>query len=106
MKSLVVNFLALFLINQLFSWVMIDSYVTILVMALVLTILNATVKPVLKFLCFPVTFLTFGLFSLVINAIVLQLTFMFVDGVYITSFGATILAGIIVSIANSVLNEK
>ncbi len=106
MKSLVVNFLALFLINQLFSWVMIDSYVTILVMALVLTILNATVKPVLKFLCFPVTFLTFGLFSLVINAIVLQLTFMFVDGAYITSFGATILAGIIVSIANSVLNEK
>ncbi len=106
MRSLVVNFLALFLINQLFSWVMIDSYVTILVMALVLTILNATVKPVLKFLCFPVTFLTFGLFSLVINAIVLQLTFMFVDGAYITSFGATILAGIIVSIANSVLNEK
>ena len=85
---------------------MIDSYVTILAMALVLTILNATVKPVLKFLCFPVTFLTFGLFSLVINAIVLQLTFMFVDGAYITSFGATILAGIIVSIANSVLNEK
>ncbi len=106
MKSLVVNFLALFLINQLFPWVRIDSYVTILVMALVLTILNATVKPVLKFLCFPVTFLTFGLFSLVINAIVLQLTFMFVDGAYIASFGATILAGIIVSLANSVLNEK
>ncbi len=106
MKSLVVNFLALFLVDQLFNWVAIDSYVTILVMALVLTILNATVKPILKFLCFPVTILTFGLFSLVINGLVLQLTFMFVDGAYIASFGGTIIASIIISIANSILNEK
>ena len=106
MKSLVVNFLALFLVDQLFNWVAIDSYVTILVMALVLTILNATVKPILKFLCFPVTILTFGLFSLVINGLVLQLTFMFVDGAYIASFGGTIIASIIISVANSILNEK
>lgn len=106
MKSLVVNFLALFLIDQLFNWVSIDSYATILVMALVLTILNATAKPILKFLCFPVTILTFGLFSLVINGLVLHLTFMFVDGAYIASFGSTIIASIIISIANSILNEK
>ena len=106
MKSLVVNFLALFLVDQLFNWVAIDSYVTILVMALVLTILNGTVKPILKFLCFPVTILTFGLFSLVINGLVLQLTFMFVDGAYIASFGGTIIASIIISVANSILNEK
>ncbi|MCI5773960.1 MAG: phage holin family protein [Erysipelotrichaceae bacterium] len=106
MKNLVVNFLALLLVDQLFSFIMIDSYVTMLVMALVLTILNATVKPILKFLCFPVTFLTFGLFSLIINAGVLQLTFMFVDGAYAASFGGLIIAGIVVSLANSVLCGK
>ena len=60
--------------------------------ALVLGILNATVKPVLKVLSFPVTVLTLGIFSLVVNAVVLELASFFSRnifhaGIYVSSFG-------------------
>ena len=48
--------------------------VTILWVAVIFGLLNAVVKPVLKFLSLPVIILTLGLFSLIVNALMLELT--------------------------------
>ncbi|HWB89951.1 MAG TPA: phage holin family protein [Acidimicrobiia bacterium] len=75
-----------------------------IIIALILGIANAVVKPILKILSLPLVILTLGLFLLVVNAIVLQIV-VWLSGVFelgLTSTGffwATFLASIVVSIA-------
>lgn len=71
--------------------------------ALVLGILNATVKPVLKVLSLPVNLLTLGIFGLVVNAFVLELASylsrnIFHVGVYVDGFGAAFVGAIVISL--------
>ena len=70
--------------------------------ALVLAVVNAIVKPIVSFFSLPITFLTLGLFSLVINAGMLYLVAWVVDGVHTTGFIQTALAAVIIAIVSSV----
>ncbi|KRN96604.1 hypothetical protein IV55_GL001125 [Furfurilactobacillus siliginis] len=77
-----------------------------LVASLVLAILNAAIKPVLVIFSLPITFLTLGLFSIVINAVMLELTSFFVgaQNFQIANFGMAMLAAIIMSLCNAVIS--
>ncbi len=66
--------------------------------AVVLAVANAVLKPILHVLTFPVTILTLGLFSLVINALMLYVVEWAVPGVHTTGFWQTIVASIIISV--------
>jgi len=70
--------------------------------ALVLSFVNAFIRPVLKVFAFPITVLTLGLFSLVVNAAMLSLVAAVVPGVRTTGFLATIVASILIAIVSSV----
>ena len=77
------------------------------VASIVLSILNIFIKPLLSLLSFPITFLTFGLFSVVINGIMLELTAVFVGAHFsFTSFGAAVIVAIILSIANTIITNQ
>lgn len=86
-----------------------DSWVGFLVVALLLGVLNALVKPILTVLSLPAVLLTLGLFLLVVNAIVLALTVWLSDalGLPLTSdgFGWTFLAALIVSLVSWALES-
>lgn len=76
--------------------------------ALALALVNALVKPTMQFLSFPITFLTLGLFSLVINALMLELAAylareVFGTGIAISGFGSAFIGAIIISIVSSIL---
>jgi putative membrane protein len=87
----------------------------LLVVALVFSVVNALVKPIISFLSCPITVLTLGLFTFVINALMLMLTSFLVGQVADQewfAFGgpwdgflAALLAGVIMSIVNGVLTE-
>jgi len=66
--------------------------------ALVLTLAQLTIKPILTLLTLPINILTLGLFSLVINGLIIWLMASIVPGIYLKSFGAAIIAWILVSI--------
>ncbi len=68
--------------------------------AIVLGILNITVKPVLQVLSIIPTLLTIGLFLLVINGAVIILAGWLVDGFEVANFGAAVLFSIVVSVIN------
>lgn len=68
-----------------------------LVLVLVLTVLNVLIKPLLVILTLPVNLMTLGLFTLVINAVILQLAINFVPGVVSTGFGTTLVASLVIS---------
>lgn len=85
----------------------IDSLGTAIIASFVLAILNWTVKPLLHIISLPITFITFGLFSFVINAITLELTSTLVgsSSFHFSSFGAALIVAVIMAICNSIINS-
>ena len=78
--SLVVTTIALLIISKLPTGVEIDSIQKGFIAAIVFGVLNAILHPVLAFISLPITFLTFGLFSLVVNGFIFGLSALLVRG--------------------------
>lgn len=72
-----------------------------IVMAIVLGILNLFLKPILTILTLPITILTLGLFSLVINALLIMLADALVPGFSIGGFWIAVLFSIVLSLVNA-----
>lgn len=98
--SLLVNSVGIFIIGYLLTGVEIKNFLTALGVAILLGIVNTFVKPILVFLTLPITILTFGLFILVINALMLMLVDAMVDGLKIKNFGWALLYSLLLSILN------
>ncbi len=75
-----------------------------LLVAAVLGLLNALLRPVLVVLTFPITLLTFGLFLLVINGIVLKLAAALLAGFTIQGIWPAVVAGLVLSILSTALD--
>ena len=80
------------------------NFASALILALILSLLNVTLKPLLIILTIPVTFLTLGLFLLVINAVIILVADYFVDGVNVSGFMWALLFSIVLSVINAILN--
>lgn len=98
LTAVVVVFLAKFL-----PGVAVAGYLTAIIVALVLALLNLIVKPVLILFTLPVTIVTFGLFLLVINAIIILLADSFIDGFDVSGFWIALLFSLLLSIFQSIL---
>lgn len=72
--------------------------------AVVLAVINNTIKPIISALAFPITVLTLGLFSLVINGAMIVLASLIVPGFSIPSFGMAIVFALVMSLVNWVLH--
>ncbi len=86
-----------------------ESRSAIFVFALIVGLINATIRPVLRLLTLPLTCLTFGLFSLALNAALFGLAAWLTPGMAVTPLGAVvgaIVASIFSGIIFSVLDER
>lgn len=72
--------------------------------AFVLALVNMVIKPIVFILSLPVTILTLGLFTLVINGLMVYLALWITPGLSIT-FGGAIIAGIVIGIVNFAVNK-
>lgn len=87
-----------------------ESIVALLIISVVFGLINAVIRPIVSFLSLPVTCLTLGLFTLVINAAMLWLTvwitsFLPVHVLIDTFFWTTILAALIIAIVSTIVNR-
>jgi len=82
-----------------------DSLMSVPFAALVLGLLNTLVKPLLFIITLPLTVVTLGLFLLVLNAIMLELTAWLVPGFRIDSFGWAIVGAIVLTLVSLVTNR-
>ena len=96
----IVNTLALFLVVTVVPNFSYRNWVTLAVAALVLGLLNAVVRPILFVLTLPFTLVTLGLFLLVLNAIMLELTAWLVPDFDIHGFGWAIVGALVLSIVS------
>ena len=103
--SLLLNSLALFLTDKLVPGFEIKDFVTAILLAIILGLLNTFIKPLLLFLTAPFTLLTLGLFIFVVNAIVLGIAAYIVPGVTINGGAwAAILAAVVLSVVSTILS--
>lgn len=76
----------------------VDGFMTALVAAVVLSVINIFIKPVLMALTMPITVLTLGLFALALNALLIMLVGMLVPGFDVASFWSALLFSLVLSI--------
>lgn len=100
-----VTALAAYFAAWLLPGVTIANVQTTIIVALVLAILNAIVKPILIILTIPITLVTLGLFLLVINIIIVKLADYLIDGFAVSNWLAALLFSFIVSVVSSVLHS-
>ncbi|MBT8254668.1 MAG: phage holin family protein [Flavobacteriaceae bacterium] len=103
--KLIISAVAIFILAKVLPGVTLDPpYTTAIVVAIVLVLLNALVKPILIILTLPITIVTLGLFLLIINALIILLADKLIDGFGVSSFWTAILFSILLSILQSVLH--
>jgi len=90
----VLNATALILVAYFLPGFNVESFYSALIVAFFLGILNAIVRPILIILTLPVTILTLGLFTLVINAGIILFVSSFIKGFEVDGFTPALIAGI------------
>lgn len=95
--------LAVVILSKVLPHVSVDSYFTAIVVAIVLSLLNFLVKPLLVILTLPVTILTLGLFLLIINAIIILLADKLINGFVVDGIWWALLFSLLLSFLQSLL---
>jgi putative membrane protein len=106
---LLINAAALWAATRLVSGISFDGdWRLLLAVALVFGVLNAAVRPILMLLTLPLFILTLGLFTFVLNAVMLWLTGSISDtlglGFHVAGFGAAFLGALVVTVVSFVLS--
>jgi putative membrane protein len=107
---IIINAIALWVTAQLLPGIGLSGdIVNLLIVAVVFGLVNAFIRPIVKLLTLPINVFTLGLFSLVINALMLILTAWLTGGLTIAGgiidgFLTALLGGIIISIVSTVLS--
>jgi putative membrane protein len=101
----IISAFAVMLSSYLLPGVRVDDFVTALLVAAVLGVLNAVVKPILVLLTIPLTLLTLGLFLLVINALVIMMADSLVDGFETGGFFWALVFSIIMALVSGLLSQ-
>lgn len=96
--------LALLFVAWIVPGISIQGFFTALVAALVIGIVNAVVRPIISFFTLPINVLTLGLFSFVINALMLMLAAFIVPGFTVAGFGAALLGSLLLTILSVIIN--
>ena len=99
-----VNTVSLIAVAYLMPSIKVDTFVTALIAALVLGLVNAIIRPVLVLLTLPVTLLTLGLFIFVINGLLFWAVGSFVKGFVVDGFWAGFLGAIVYSLISWLLS--
>src|SRR3989344_3878462 len=100
----IVSALVILSISIILPGIHVVNFTTALVTALVLGIINAVLKPIFLILTLPINVVTFGLFTLVINASLIMITTKIVNGFTVDSFWWAILFSVALSIVNAFLH--
>jgi len=109
MKGLILRWLilsvAIMVAAHLFAGIHVDGYGSALFAALVLGILNALFRPILFILTLPINVLTLGLFTFVINAVLLLMTSGITGGLVVDGFGSALFGSLIISLVSLLLSS-
>ena len=96
----ILSAVALLIVSSLVSGFHVSGIASALFAVIVIGFVNATLGFLLKILTFPLTLVTFGIFWIVINALMLKFASAFVPGFVIEGFGPAFIGAIVLSLVN------
>jgi putative membrane protein len=103
---LLIQMVAILILSYLMPGVIwVDGVWSALVAAFLLGLVNGLLRPLLVFFTFPITILTFGLFLLVINGLMLWLVSGIVSGFHVNGFPGAVLGSILISVVTWILSR-
>ncbi|MGB5486857.1 MAG: phage holin family protein [Lysobacterales bacterium] len=103
LRNLLISTISVFVVSYILPGIQIDSIWTAVIVAVVMAVLNVTLKPFLILITIPITIITFGLFLLVINVLVLYAAEALIGGFHIAGFWWALAFSFLVSFVNSIL---
>lgn len=101
----IVSAMVVFSIAYILPGASVVDFTAALVVALALGVINALLKPVFLLLTLPINILTLGLFTFVLNALLIILVSNIVPGFTVDGFLAAFIFGIVLSVVNAVVNN-
>lgn len=101
---ILISTIAVFVTGRILPGVRVDDFTTALLVAVVLGVINAFIRPLLILLTLPINILTMGLFTLVIMGFCAWLTSLIVPGLYIANFWWAIGFAVVLAIINAFFN--
>lgn len=104
--KILLSAISVIIASYILRGVHVDGFLTAIIIALVISILNFFIRPILVVLTIPITIVTFGLFLLVVNAIIVLLAEVLITGFVVDGLGWAILFSLIVSFVNYLLGVQ
>jgi len=102
LTKIIVGGISILIADILLSGVQVDTWTTGFILAGAIILINFTIKPILIILTLPVTLITFGLFLLVINALVVLIAAYFIPGFTVDGFWWALGFALLTSIINGI----
>lgn len=102
--QILVSALAVFASAYILPGVHVDTFLTAIIVAIILGVVNMILKPILVVLTLPITIITLGLFYFVINALMILLVANLVPGFTVDGFWWALLYSLVLSVVSSILN--
>ena len=91
------------------SWIVpgisVENFLSAMLVCLVIALINVFIRPLVEFISLPVTFLTLGLFSFVINALLLMLAGFLTPGFEVEGFLSALLGSIVLSVFAGIVSR-
>jgi putative membrane protein len=103
--SILISSIAIFVAANILPGVKIDSFMTALIVAVVLGFLNAFMRPLLLILTLPLNILTLGLFTFVIMGGIVLLVSAIVPGFHVSGFFPAVLFALVLAVINAFLRS-
>ncbi len=109
MLNLILKWLTFAILIVFVSWIVpgisVDNFISAMLVCVILAIINTFIKPFLQIISFPITVLTLGLFSFVINALLLLLAGAITPGFEVEGFVSALLGSILLALFSIGLNS-
>lgn len=102
--ALLVNTIAVIASGYILPGIEISNFLSAVLVAIVLGVLNTFLKPILLLLTLPINIITLGLFTLVINACIVLIAGRIVSGFFVENFWWALLFSIVLSLVSGFLN--
>ena len=106
LQRILINTISILVVAYFLPGIILHQTFDAFILAVVLAVLNALVKPVLTILTFPLTILTFGLFLWVLNGLMILLADFFIDGVEVRSLGTAMIFSLLIGLLNWILGAR
>ncbi|EAE2827892.1 phage holin family protein [Listeria monocytogenes] len=104
--GVIINSVLFVALSGFFTSFHVDGFTTALLASFILAILNMLIRPILLLLTLPINIFTLGLFTFVVNAIMLEMTTFFNgDSFQIDGFGTALILAAIMAFANMIINS-